>query len=70
MTKLVVRCSWCSRILGVKNGNGAEGVSDGMCSICAGKNFPKYFSLWRRFKMQLREGFMRQPPGIKWSRHN
>ncbi len=40
MTVLTIRCAWCGEILGEKDGQGVEGVSNGICDSCLVRNFP------------------------------
>lgn len=35
MTTLIIRCAWCGRDMGEKDGQGQEGVSHGICKSCA-----------------------------------
>ena len=39
-TILYRRCAWCSKVMGEKDGEGVEGVSDGICDDCVILNFP------------------------------
>jgi hypothetical protein len=37
LTKLIVKCAWCGKHLGVKDGKGVSGVSHGICKECLDK---------------------------------
>ena len=37
LTKLIVKCAWCGKYLGVKDGKGVSGISHGICKECADK---------------------------------
>jgi len=37
LTKLTIKCAWCGKHLGVKDGKGVSGVSHGICKECADK---------------------------------
>lgn len=43
-TVLNVVCSWCKCILGVVDGQGVTGQSDGMCPACAEKVWLEYIA--------------------------
>lgn len=34
-TKLLVKCAWCQKDMGEKDGRGQTGVSHGLCAECA-----------------------------------
>ena len=36
-TILIVVCAWCGKKIGEKDGEGVEGVSDGICQDCYDK---------------------------------
>ncbi len=37
MTVLIVKCAWCGKYLGQKDGKGISGISHGICLECAKK---------------------------------
>jgi len=37
MTILIVKCAWCGKIKGIKDGKGVSGISHGICKHCADK---------------------------------
>lgn len=39
---LLRECAWCRTYLGVKEGNGATGVTSGVCLPCGIKNLPAH----------------------------
>ena len=43
MTTLIVRCAWCGKDTGTKDGKGTEGHTDGICKPCLLKNFPDIY---------------------------
>lgn len=47
MSKITIRCGWCDKWLGEKDGQGVEGVSHGICDDCLTKNFPHVADLIR-----------------------
>ena len=42
-TILRIRCAWCGKDMGEKDGKGAEGVTDGICDNCLLLNFPHVY---------------------------
>ena len=61
-TKLQIRCAWCGKDMGEKDGEGEEGTSDGICDDCLLKNFPHVYEkikkeeLWKRLKDTVSTG--------------
>lgn len=37
---VIVKCAWCGKPLGVKDGQGVEGISHGICNDCLNRYFP------------------------------
>ena len=37
MTKIEIRCAWCQKHLGTKDGKGTKGISHGICPECREK---------------------------------
>lgn len=40
MTTLIIKCAWCKKPLGTKDGQGVSGISHGICKDCE-KKFEK-----------------------------
>jgi hypothetical protein len=40
-TTLFIKCSWCQKDLGEKEGQGVSGTSHGICSACFDKEIAK-----------------------------
>jgi hypothetical protein len=41
MTVIIMKCSWCGKYLGQKDGKGISGVSHVICKECFKKVYPK-----------------------------
>ena len=42
MTKITVKCGWCGKELGEKDGQGVEGDNHGICDDCLNHYFPHH----------------------------
>jgi hypothetical protein len=42
MTILQIKCAWCGKDMGTKDGQGQTGTTHGICETCAEKEFKKY----------------------------
>lgn len=42
---MFIRCAWCGKALGEKDGEGQEGTSDGICDACLLHHFPHIYEL-------------------------
>lgn len=43
MAKLKIKCAWCGKIIGEKEGEGVEGTTDGICDDCLLYYFPHLY---------------------------
>ena len=34
ITKLIIICAWCGRLMGEKDGEGVEGITHSICPVC------------------------------------
>jgi len=55
-----VRCAWCGRITGEKEGGKSEDVTDGICDDCLAKHFPNVYEKCKALSVSEKDRYERE----------